>query len=72
MLFVDRLQQGVLQALRQKTQIAVIYVDLDRFKNVNNSLGHNFGDLLLELLAVAERLQGCKRESDTLCRIGGG
>ena len=69
MLLVDRLQQTVLQALRQKTQIAVIYIDLDRFKNVNNSLGHNFGDLLLA--AVAERLQGCKRESDTLCRIGG-
>lgn len=68
-LLVDRLQQGILQSQRQKTQIAVIYIDLDRFKNVNNSLGHNFGDLLLA--TVAERLQGCKRESDTLCRIAG-
>ncbi len=69
MLLVDRLQQAIFQAERDKTQIAVIFLDLDRFKIVNDSLGHNFGDELLTV--VAERLLGCKRASDTLCRVGG-
>ena len=69
MLLVDRLQQAIFQAQRDKTQIAVIFLDLDRFKIVNDSLGHNFGGDLLTI--VAERLQACKRASDTLCRVGG-
>ena len=68
-LLVDRLQQAVLHAHRQKTLIAVIHINLDRFKIVNNSLGHSFGNLLL--IAVADRLNSCARKSDTLCRIGG-
>lgn len=69
MLLVDRLQQGILQAKRNNTLIAVIFLDLDRFKFVNDSLGHNFGDELLK--AVSERLLRCMRDSDTLCRVGG-
>ena len=69
MLLVDRLQQAIFQAQRDKTQIAVIFLDLDRFKIINDSLGHNFGDILLT--RVADRLQTCKQASDTLCRVGG-
>lgn len=69
MLLIDRLEQAIFQSRRSKTQVAVIILDLDRFKIVNDSLGHNFGDELIK--AVAERLKKCMRESDTLCRVGG-
>ncbi len=69
MLLVDRLQQAILQAKRLNIHIAVMFLDIDRFKVVNDSLGHDFGDELLK--AIAERLRLCMREADTLCRVGG-
>jgi diguanylate cyclase (GGDEF)-like protein/PAS domain S-box-containing protein len=68
-LFSDRLRHAIAQAKRDMTRIALIFVDLDNFKSVNDSLGHHVGDLLLK--AVAERMQSCMRESDTVGRIGG-
>ena len=65
----DRLQQAITQASRMQYQVGVLLLDLDRFKGVNESLGHLVGDKLLRL--VAERLQVCVRESDTLARLGG-
>lgn len=68
-LFTDRLQQMLVQAKRGATQGALIYLDLDKFKPVNDTLGHNIGDLVL--MAIAQRLQTAVRESDTVARIGG-
>jgi len=68
-LFLDRLTNAISQARRHKTLLAVMFLDLDRFKFVNDSLGHDIGDVLLK--GVAERLKGCLRESDTLARLGG-
>lgn len=68
-LFSDRLQHAIAQARREETRLALIFVDLDKFKPVNDSMGHHVGDLLLK--AVARRLQECMRESDTAGRIGG-
>lgn len=68
-LLLDRLQQGLLRARREATLLAVMFVDLDKFKLVNDTLGHYIGDLLLK--GVSERLQACLRESDTAARIGG-
>ena len=69
MLFSDRLQQALVTARRDHVQLALMFVDLDRFKHVNDTLGHNIGDLLLK--EVAQRLRQCLRESDTVARIGG-
>jgi len=69
MLFNDRLSQACREAARKGTQVGLMYVDLDRFKQVNDSMGHSLGDLLL--CAVAERLQGCARDCDTVARLGG-
>ena len=69
MLFSDRLQQALVTARRDHAQLALMFVDLDRFKHVNDTLGHNIGDLLLK--EVAQRLRQCLRESDTVARIGG-
>lgn len=69
MLFDDRLQVALLKAARDKTRLALLYIDLDKFKPVNDSFGHAVGDLLLQ--EVASRVQGCVRESDTVGRIGG-
>ena len=69
LLLKDRLQMAMLQARRDGTRLALLLIDLDRFKPVNDSFGHAVGDLLLK--AVAERMQSCLRESDTLARIGG-
>ena len=68
-LFADRLQQMLAQAKRSTTHGALIYLDLDKFKPVNDTLGHNIGDLVLK--AIAQRLQSSVRESDTVARIGG-
>lgn len=65
----DRLQQAMARSLRAGKRAALIFLDLDRFKNVNDSLGHAFGDHLLR--AVATRLRMCVRDSDTVARLGG-
>ena len=69
LLFQDRLNQALAQAERKKLQVAVLYLDLDRFKSVNDMLGHSSGDELLRL--ACRRLQGCIRKTDTLARLGG-
>lgn len=68
-LLLDRLQQSMLKAKRESHFLALMFVDLDKFKSVNDTLGHYIGDLLLK--AVADRLLECVRESDTVARIGG-
>lgn len=68
-LFNDRLEQHIVQARRKNELAAILYVDLDRFKNINDSLGHASGDNLLR--QVAERMRGCVRETDTVSRLGG-
>jgi diguanylate cyclase (GGDEF)-like protein/PAS domain S-box-containing protein len=68
-LITERLQQAVIKAKRDKAHIAVMFLDLDLFKPVNDNLGHEIGDLLLK--QVARRLQACVRASDTVARIGG-
>lgn len=65
----DRINQEIKQAKRQHTKVAVLFFDLDRFKLVNDSLGHTIGDLLLQ--EVSHRLKKCIREDDTLARWGG-
>ena len=67
--FRDRVAQAVAQAQRSGAQVAVMFLDLDHFKNVNDSLGHETGDELL--LAVAQRLRACLRAGDTAARLGG-
>jgi len=66
---LDRISLSIKYAKRQNRNVAVVFFDLDRFKGVNDSLGHDAGDLLLK--KVTERLQGAIRESDTLARWGG-
>lgn len=68
-LFYDRFKMAVASAEREQTFLAILFLDLDRFKPVNDTYGHHTGDLLLQ--AVAERLQGCVREEDTVSRVGG-
>jgi diguanylate cyclase (GGDEF)-like protein len=68
-LFLDRLDHALACAAREETQAAVLFVDLDRFKSVNDSMGHSAGDLLL--VEVADRLRSCLRETDTAARLGG-
>ncbi len=65
----DRLQQALVSAERRESGLAVVFIDLDGFKNVNDSLGHSLGDRLLRV--VAERLARCARTSDTVARHGG-
>lgn len=68
-LFYDRLEQAMVTAKRGKRSLALLFIDLDGFKQVNDMHGHHVGDLLL--VKVAERLRLCIRESDTLARLGG-
>jgi diguanylate cyclase (GGDEF)-like protein len=65
----DRIQQAIAQAHRAGTQLAVLFLDLDRFKTINDSLGHQLGDRLLQ--SVASRILVCVREGDTVSRVGG-
>jgi diguanylate cyclase (GGDEF)-like protein/PAS domain S-box-containing protein len=68
-LLLDRLRQAVATGARNQTGGALLFIDLDNFKTLNDTKGHGVGDLLL--IEVAKRLQGCVREGDTLSRFGG-
>jgi diguanylate cyclase (GGDEF)-like protein len=69
LLFKERLSQEIASARREGRRLALLYIDLDRFKSINDSLGHTAGDELLE--QTARRMRACLRESDTLARLGG-
>lgn len=68
-LLEDRLSQAIVQARRDQNHVGVLFIDLDHFKHVNDSLGHHVGDALL--MEVAQRLRACVREGDSVARIGG-
>ena len=68
-LFVDRLEQAIKAAQRNEEKLAVLVIDLDRFKELNESFGHDFGDELL--ITVAEYMGNALRESDSIARLGG-
>ncbi len=68
-LFSDRLQQALLTVQRTNQRLAILLIDLDRFKEVNDTLGHEHGDALLQ--EISARLRGALREADTVARLGG-
>lgn len=68
-LYYDRLKQAIAQSRRNKSNMAVMFMDLDYFKPINDELGHEWGDQAL--IIVAKRLRNCIRETDTVARIGG-
>lgn len=68
-LFRERLEYAVARAKRNQSQIAILFIDLDRFKHINDTLGHDMGDSLL--VEVSKRLTGCVRKEDTIARLGG-
>ncbi len=68
-LLQDRLHQAIIEANRHERLVALLFMDLDRFKSINDTLGHERGDLLLK--KVAQRLQSCVRPGDTVARPGG-
>ena len=68
-LLYDRLQQAILTAQRENKPVALLMMDLDRFKDINETFGHQFGDLLLRQIGL--RLRETLRESDTVARLGG-
>jgi diguanylate cyclase (GGDEF)-like protein/PAS domain S-box-containing protein len=69
LLLEDRLEQGITVAKRENCRLGVLFIDLDRFKEVNDNLGHHIGDALLE--QSAKRIKSCIRAADTLARLGG-
>ncbi len=69
MLFSDRLKQACREALRNGREVALLFIDVDRFKQINDSLGHRFGDALLR--EIAGLMLECARASDTVARLGG-
>jgi diguanylate cyclase (GGDEF)-like protein/PAS domain S-box-containing protein len=68
-LFKDRFEHEIRSAQRNNTRLALFFLDLDHFKNVNDTLGHWAGDCLLQIIAT--RIQGCLRKTDTIARMGG-
>lgn len=68
-LFMDRLSMSVLDAKRKKSNLGLMFIDLDNFKNYNDSLGHSFGDQIL--IAFADRLKNCARANDNVARLSG-
>ena len=69
MLLLDRLEAALARIRRHQSYLAVLYLDLDRFKTVNDNLGHEVGDRLLQV--VGQRLQQTLRPSDSVARLGG-
>ena len=69
LLFLDRLKQNIKHAHREKQNISVLFLDLDKFKDINDTYGHEVGDILLQ--EVSKKLQLCVREEDTISRLGG-
>jgi diguanylate cyclase (GGDEF)-like protein/PAS domain S-box-containing protein len=69
LLLLDRLQQALVSSVRSSRKGALLFIDLDNFKNLNDTLGHDMGDLLLK--QVTERLESCIHEGDTVARLGG-
>jgi len=65
----DRVEQAIRQAAREKTHVGMLFIDLDRLKQVNDTLGHQAGDEMIRI--IAERLRRCLRSGDTVARIGG-
>ena len=68
-LFFDRLSQAIIKAKRNKTKFALLFIDLDHFKEINDTYGHEAGDTVL--IEVAKRLESCVRKSDTVARLAG-
>src|SRR5690606_32433367 len=68
-LFIDRLNQAIADSVRNRHMLALLFLDLDQFKRINDTLGHDAGDQLL--LIVADRLRSCVRSTDTVARLGG-
>jgi diguanylate cyclase (GGDEF)-like protein/PAS domain S-box-containing protein len=68
-LFIDRLEQAIKKAQRDGYHIGLLYIDLDYFKEINDTLGHYQGDILL--IEAAKRIQACVRDTDTVARLGG-
>jgi len=68
-LLIDRMQQAIASSSRTGREGALLFIDLDNFKNINDTLGHDIGDMLLQ--QVTQRLQFCLRECDTVARLGG-
>ena len=68
-LLVERLQRAIIEGRRNNRLGALMFLDMDRFKEVNDTLGHDIGDMLL--VEISRRLQSCVREMDTVARMGG-
>jgi diguanylate cyclase (GGDEF)-like protein len=69
LLFNERLEQAISHGTRKKSTVALMFMDLDKFKAVNDTMGHDIGDLLLK--EVSARILGCLRNNDTVARLGG-